>query len=76
MIGKPHPVLGQEVAAVVQVSGEQAAGEAALIEHCRSRLAAFKVPVMIDVRTEPLPVNANGKVIKRQLQNELFAVWT
>ena len=65
VIGKPHPVLGQEVAAVVQVSGEQAAGEAALIEHCRSRLAAFKVPAMIDVRTEPLPVNANGKVIKR-----------
>ena len=74
VIGKPHPVLGQEVAAVVQVSGGQAAGEAALIEHCRSRLAAFKVPATIDVRTEPLPVNANGKVIKRQLQNELFAV--
>lgn len=74
VIGKPHPVLGQEVAAVVQVSGVQAAGEAALIEHCRSRLAAFKVPAIIDVRTEPLPVNANGKVIKRQLQNELFAV--
>ena len=73
VIGKPHPVLGQEVAAVVQVSGQQAVGEAALIEHCRSRLAAFKVPVMIEVRTEPLPVNASGKVVKRQLQNELFA---
>ena len=75
VIGKPHPVLGQEVAAVVQVSVEQAVGEAALIEHCRSRLAAFKVPATIEVRTEPLPVNANGKVIKRQLQDELFAVW-
>ena len=75
VIGKPHPVLGQEVAAVVQVSAAQAVGEAALIEHCRSRIAAFKVPATIEVRTEPLPVNANGKVIKRQLQDELFAVW-
>lgn len=74
VIGKPHPVLGQEVAAVVQVSAEHAVGEAALIEHCRSRLAAFKVPATIEVRTEPLPVNASGKVIKRQLQKELFAV--
>ena len=73
VIGKPHPLLGQEVAAVVQVSGGQAVGEAALIEHCRSRLAAFKVPAAIEVRTEALPVNANGKVIKRQLQDELFA---
>ena len=74
VIGKPHPVLGQEVAAVVQVSAERAVGEAVLIEHCRSRIAAFKVPATIEVRTEPLPVNANGKVIKRQLHNELFAV--
>ncbi len=73
VIGKPHPVLGQEVAAVVQVSAEHTIGEAALIEHCRSHLAAFKVPVTIELRTEALPVNANGKVIKRQLQDELFA---
>ena len=73
VIGKPHPVLGQEVAAVVQVSAGQAVDEAALIEHCRSRLAAFKVPAAIELRTEALPVNANGKVIKRQLQDELFA---
>ncbi len=74
VIGKPHPVLGQEVAAVVQVAPESAVGEAALIEHCRARLAAFKVPAAIDLRSEALPVNANGKVVKRQLQEELFAV--
>ncbi len=74
VIGKPHPVLGQEVAAVVQVAPGSAVGEAALIEHCRARLAAFKVPAAIDLRSEALPVNANGKVVKRQLQEELFAI--
>ena len=74
VIGKPHPVLGQEVAAVVCAVPGRDLDEAALIEHCRARLAAFKVPVAIDVRSEPLPVNANGKVVKRQLQEELFAI--
>ena len=73
VIGKPHPVLGQEVAAVVQVARESAVDEAVLVEHCRARLAPFKVPVAIDVRSEALPVNASGKVVKRQLQEELFA---
>ena len=74
VIGKPHPVLGQEVAAVVQVTPGRAVGEAALIEHCRARLAAFKVPVAIEVRSAPLPVSASGKVLKRQLQDEMFAL--
>ena len=74
VIGKPHPVLGQEVAAVVQVAPGSTVGEAALIEHCRAWLAAFKVPATIDLRSEALPVNANGKVVKRQLQEELFAI--
>lgn len=74
VIGRPHPVLGQEVAAVVQVAPGRAPGEAALIEHRRARLAAFKVPVAIGLRSEPLPVNASDKVMKRQLQEELFLV--
>ena len=72
VIGKPHPVLGQEVAAVVRAVPGRAVSGAVLIEYCRERLAAFKVPVAIDVRSEPLPVNASGKVVKRQLQNEMF----
>jgi long-chain acyl-CoA synthetase len=34
-------------------------------------LAAFKVPVRIVFRDEPLPRNANGKILKRQLKQEL-----
>jgi long-chain acyl-CoA synthetase len=35
------------------------------------RLAAFKVPTVVDLRTDELPRNAAGKVLKRQLREEL-----
>ena len=72
VIGKPHAVLGQEVAAVVRISPTHRVSEQELIGYCESRIAKFKVPVMIDVRREPLPCNAAGKIVKRQLQIELF----
>jgi long-chain acyl-CoA synthetase len=36
-----------------------------------SKLAAFKVPVRIERRSEPLPRNANGKILKRDLKRDL-----
>lgn len=73
VIGRPHRVLGEEVVAVVQLAPGREAGEAELQAHCRDRIAAFKVPVLIDLRREPLPRNANGKIVKPQLKDELFA---
>ena len=72
VFGKPHPVLGQEVAAVACAVPGKTVGAEELIEHCRARLAAFKVPVEIAIRRDPLPTNAAGKILKRQLQDELF----
>jgi long-chain acyl-CoA synthetase len=37
-----------------------------------SRLAAFKVPVAVAFWTEPLPRNANGKILKGELK-KIFA---
>ena len=34
-------------------------------------LAGFKVPVMIELRNEPLPRNANGKILKTSLRDEI-----
>ena len=51
VIGIPHRVLGEEVGAVVQVTpGAQVSAEA-LREHAARHLAAFKVPVRIEIRT-------------------------
>jgi long-chain acyl-CoA synthetase len=40
--------------------------------HVRDRLAGFKVPTHVWFRDEPLPRNPAGKVLKRELRDELF----
>jgi long-chain acyl-CoA synthetase len=73
VVGIPHRVLGEEVGAVVQLTPGSALTEEALREHVAGRLAGFKVPVRIEIRTEPLPRNANGKILKRELKESLAA---
>jgi acyl-CoA synthetase (AMP-forming)/AMP-acid ligase II len=41
---------------------------------CAERLSDYKVPETIDVRIDPLPRNANGKVMKRQLREAFLAL--
>jgi long-chain acyl-CoA synthetase len=72
VIGLPHRVLGEEVTAVVQIGPGAEIGEEALKRHVATQLAAFKVPVRIELRREPLPRNAAGKILKRQLKRELM----
>ncbi|MHB1855478.1 MAG: class I adenylate-forming enzyme family protein [Acidimicrobiales bacterium] len=72
VIGIPHPVLGEEVGAVVRLRpGSDPVDEAGLRAHVAGRLAAFKVPARIWFRTEELPRNPAGKILKRELRDEL-----
>jgi long-chain acyl-CoA synthetase len=73
VVGLPHRVLGEEVAAVVQLKPDSQVTPEQLQRHAAAHLAAFKVPVRIELRGEPLPRNANGKILKRQLRSELEA---
>lgn len=71
VIGLPHDVLGEEVAAVVvPAPGHGPADEDALRAHLSSRLAPFKVPSIVVWRAEELPRNATGKVLKKDLRDE------
>jgi acyl-CoA synthetase (AMP-forming)/AMP-acid ligase II len=67
VVGFPCPVLGERVRAVVTV--REAVSADALRAFCASRLADYKVPEAIAVRSDPLPRNANGKVLKRELRD-------
>ena len=71
VIGIPHQVLGEEVGAVVTLKPGAEVTEEELRKHAASRLAAFKVPVRIWFRSEPLPRNPAGKILKQELRNEL-----
>ncbi|KAB2383609.1 class I adenylate-forming enzyme family protein [Actinomadura montaniterrae] len=70
VLGVPHPDLGQEVLAVVVFGGTPAA-EADLAAFARDRLAYFKVPSRWKITTDPLPRNATGKVIRREVEKAL-----
>ena len=72
VIGIPHQVLGEEVGAVVYTLPGVDVTEAELQAHVAERLAAFKVPVRIWFLPEPLPRNPAGKILKRELKQELL----
>jgi len=74
VIGIPHLVLGEEVGAVVQLKPGATATPEELQAHVRARLAAFKVPVQVWFRKEDLPRNPAGKVLKRDLREDLGLV--
>jgi len=67
VIGKPHPVLGNQIAAYVQPKPHVAVDVSALRRLCRERLAAFKVPRSIHVVSD-LPRTPNGKILRRALR--------
>lgn len=69
LVGIDHKMLGEEPAAIVQLVPGQQATEAELQAWVRERLANFKVPVKILFRTESLPRNANGKILKKDLKS-------
>jgi acyl-CoA synthetase (AMP-forming)/AMP-acid ligase II len=75
VFGLPDPTWGERVAAAVVVDGGAAPGEAALIEHCRARLAHYKCPRQVEEVAE-LPRNPMGKVQKYRLVEMMSRVVT
>jgi acyl-CoA synthetase (AMP-forming)/AMP-acid ligase II len=71
VIGVPHPDLGQEVAAVAVFADAPPTAED-LADFARERLAYFKVPSRWHVTTHPLPRNATGKVLRKQVETEVL----
>jgi len=67
VLGVPHADLGQEVAAVVVLRPGASATEDELREHAIERLSYYKVPSHWRITREPLPRNATGKLMRRQI---------
>ena len=73
VIGVPHPVFGEEVAAVIVVRPGRVLRAEELSRHASHRLAHFEVPTRYYFRGDPLPRNPQGKVLKRTLRESLLA---
>ena len=73
VVGIPHKVLGEEVGAVVQVKPDMQATQDELRAFVAQRIAGFKVPVEIQLQRDPLPRNANGKIMKNELRGRFVA---
>lgn len=67
----PDDRLGEEVGVAVHLKPDTMLDAPGLREHIGSRLAAFKVPRYVWFLSEPLPRNASGKFLKRELKEVL-----
>jgi acyl-CoA synthetase (AMP-forming)/AMP-acid ligase II len=70
VVAVPDEMMGEKVGAVIVPLAGGALDVEAVVDHCRSRLADFKVPQYVSVREDPLPRNPGGKLLKKQLREE------
>jgi len=70
IVAKPCSVLGERVHAFVSV--REAVDAQTLTDFCSSRLSREKVPESFTIVTDALPRNANGKLMKRLMREQLL----
>ena len=68
VVGAPDPIWGEAVHAFV-VCAPGSVDAAELDTHARRTIAGYKVPKRWTFQTEPLPLSAAGKVLKRALRD-------
>jgi len=76
VIGIPHEKWGEAVKAVVTLQQGKTATEKELIEHCKGKIAGYKVPKSVDfVKDEEMPMTPTGKILHRILR-EKYGKWS
>jgi acyl-CoA synthetase (AMP-forming)/AMP-acid ligase II len=74
VIGVPDEVMGEKVGAVLVPRPGQHLDADNVLSFALKHLADFKVPQYLSIRTEPLPRNPGGKILKAKLRKEID--WT
>jgi acyl-CoA synthetase (AMP-forming)/AMP-acid ligase II len=69
VVSVPHDKWGETPLAVVVLRDGQQATESELIEWCRDKVGPMKKPTRVDFRTEPLPKNPIGKLLRRVVRD-------
>ena len=72
VIGVPHEKWGETVKALVVLVDGADVLERQLIDHCKSRIAGYKCPTSVEIRTE-LARTATGKLQKYKLREPFWS---
>ncbi|HHX84220.1 MAG TPA: AMP-binding protein [Actinomycetales bacterium] len=74
VVSMPDEKWGERPKAYVVVRPGSTLDEAGVIEHCRTKIARYKVPGAVEL-TEALPRTSTGKVRKNELRDAAWAGW-
>ncbi|MDQ6657220.1 MAG: long-chain fatty acid--CoA ligase [Actinomycetota bacterium] len=69
VVGVPHEMLGEEIAAFVVLAPGQTADPTEISQYVKDRIAAYKYPRTVTI-VESLPKTASGKILKRELPRD------
>ena len=66
-VGVPDEAAGERVKVII-VPRNPGLTKEAIIEHCRKNLTGYKIPRIVEFRTEELPKTPVGKILRRELR--------
>ncbi len=69
--GVPHEILGEELAVAIIPMRGHTLSEQDIKQFMAGRVAHYKVPTHVEIRTEAFPRNATGKVLKKALREAM-----
>jgi long-chain acyl-CoA synthetase len=72
VIGIPHDYRGETVKAFIVLQPGQTATEQEIIDFCKSRMTAYKVPKLVEFRSS-VPKSPVGKILRKVLRDEELA---
>ncbi|MHA7819612.1 MAG: class I adenylate-forming enzyme family protein [Erythrobacter sp.] len=70
VVGEPNSEWGEALRAFIVAEPRKAPSDSEILEHCKARLAPYKLPKSITFLDE-LPRNATGKLMKRKLREAI-----
>lgn len=70
VVGVPDEVMGEKVGAVLVAAPGGSIDVPAVLAYLSKQVADFKIPQYVVVRSDPLPRNPGGKLLKRRVRDE------
>ncbi len=70
VIGVPDEYRGETVKAIIVLKANESATDKEIIEYCKSNMASYRVPTIVEFRDE-LPKTNVGKILRRALREEV-----